>query len=183
MMMTALAILFAAAAATEPTPSPRFELDAPDPRAPVALESVWGDEVEAPAPTPAPAPLKTSKKASKKSKSLLGRQPVIYGGVESGFATLDIAQTGLGESWNVTLDGGKIGRLTADEARLRVGMVTPGKHKLAIFNSRGVLWSGVVDVRAGQTLVLEARESGLLASDAMALQSDAEAREDRLARE
>lgn len=180
MIITALALVLAAASATtEPTPSPRFELDAPDPRAPVALESAWGTEPVEPAPTPAPAAKKASKK--KASKSLLGRQPVIHGGVESGFATLDIAQSGLGESWNVTLDGGKIGRLTANESRLRVGMVTPGKHKLALFNSRGVLWSGYVEVRAGQTLVLEARESGLQASDAMAIQSDAEAREERVA--
>jgi hypothetical protein len=179
MMITALVLVFAASATQAPTPSPRFQLDAPDPRAPVALESEWGaEEVAAPAPAPAPAP---AAKGKKSSKSLLGRQPVYHGGVESGFATLDIAQAGLGESWNITLDGGKIGRLTANESRIRVGMVTPGKHKLAIFNARGTLWSGLVEVRAGQTLVLEARESGLQASDAMALQSDAELRQERVA--
>lgn len=183
MMMTALALVFAATSATqEPTPSPRFTLDA-DPRAPVVSDTDdWGDWTEeAPARATAPAPVKASKKKQKASKSLLGRQPVIRGGVESGFATLDIAQVGVTENWNVTLDGGKVGRLTGKESRIRVGMVKPGRHTLAIFNERGVLWSGRVEVRAGQTLVLEAKESGLQASDAMAVTSDAEAREDRLA--
>jgi hypothetical protein len=185
MMITALALVFAATSATqEPTPSPRFTLDAPDPRAPATLEAEWGDEEVAgpaePAATPAPAPVS---KKSKKAANMLGRQPVIRGGVESGFATLDIAQLGIGEKWNISLDGGAVGKLTGNESRVRVGMIRPGKHKLVIFNSRGILWSGRVEVRAGQTLVLEARESGLQASDAMALQSDAEAREARVASE
>lgn len=183
MLSTAL-ILVLFAAGSQPTPTPTFALDTQDPRAPVAVSEEWSGWSE-PDATPAPAPTKKSKSAKKAAKaankSLLGRQPVIVGGIESAFATIELVQGEIDEMWTITLDGGKVGQLTGREARLRVGMVRPGKHDLAIFNERGTLWSGRVEVRGNQTLVLEALAAGLQSSDPMALQSHAELREERVA--
>ena len=184
MLSTALTLVLFAAG-SQPTPTPAFSLDTPDPRAPVAVSEEWSGWSE-PVATPAPAPARTTSKSSKKgtkaaNKSLLGRQPVIVGGIESAFATIELVQGEIDEMWTITLDGGKVGQLAGREARLRVAMVRPGKHDLAIFNERGTLWSGRVDVRSNQTLVLEALATGLQSSDPMALQSHAELREERVA--
>lgn len=178
MLSTALTLVLFAAG-SQPTPTPAFALDTPDARAPAAVSEEWSGWSE-PVATPAPAKkAKSAKKAA--SKSLLGRQPVIVGGIESAFATIELVQGEIDEMWTITLDGGKVGQLTGREARLRVGMVRPGKHDLSIFNERGTLWSGRVEVRSNQTLVLEAMAAGLQSSDPMALQSHAELREERVA--
>jgi len=182
MLSTTFALILFAAA---PTPTPGFSLDAEGARAPTATNDDWSGWTD---PGTTPAPAKKDAAAAKASKgkkaakpSLLGRQPVIVGGIESAFATIEFVQGEIDEMWTITLDGGKVGKLTGRTARLRVGMVTPGKHDLAIFNERGILWSGRVEVRGNQTLLLEAKAAGLEASDPMALQSHAELREERVA--
>lgn len=180
MISTALAILLAtAASATEaPTPSPRIVLDTPDPRAPLpdADGGLWDAPVAkkaatAPAPKPAGVPV----------KSVLGRQPVVRGSIPSGFGTLELQQaTDVAETWTVKVDAGTVGKL-GKGGQLRVAMIAPGKHRLAIYNDRGTLWSGTFEMRGGQTLLLETRLSGLAASDAMAIQSDAELAQERVA--
>lgn len=183
MLVSALALVLLAA--SQPAATPTFTLDTPDPRAPQAVTEDWtGFE---PSATPTPAPAKTTgTKAAKAGKakaaaSPLGRQPVIRGGIESAFATIEFVQGEIDEMWTITLDGGRVGKLMGREARLRVGMVTAGRHDLAIFNERGVLWSGRVDVRSNQTLLLETKQNTLESSDPMALQSHAELQEERVA--
>ena len=183
MLLTAALLVLAsttASAEQAPTPSPRFTLDAADPRAPLA-DSDFGawDAPEAPAPKSAATP--APKRAGVAPEKVLGRQPVVRGGVPSGFATIEIQQAeDVAETWTVKIDGGTVGKL-GKGGHLRVGMVAPGKHRLSIFNERGTLWSGQVEVRGAQTLLLEARLSGLAASDAMAITSDAELQRERLA--
>ena len=176
MLATTFAVILFAAA---PTPTPVFSLDAEGARAATSDDwSGWTD----PGPAKKEAAATKATKGKKGAKpSLLGRQPVIVGGIESSYATIEFVQGEIDEMWTITLDGGKVGKLTGRTARLRVGMVTPGKHDLAIFNERGILWSGRVEVRGNQTLLLEAKAAGLEASDPMALQSHAELREERVA--
>ena len=180
MLSTALVILLASAGSAEqaPTPSPRIVLDAPDPRAPLA-DSDFGAWDAPVARKAAPAP--AAKPAGIPVKDVLGRQPVVRGSIPSGFGTLELVQApDVAETWTVTVDGGTVGKL-GKGGQLRVAMIAPGKHRLAIFNSRGTLWSGRFEMRGGQTLVLETRLSGLAASDAMAIQSDAELAAERVA--
>lgn len=184
MLLTAALILLASATASAeqaPTPSPRFTLDAADPRAPLA-DSDFGawDVPDAPA-APKTAATPAPKRAGVAPEKALGRQPVVRGGVPSGFATIEIQQAeDVAENWTVKIDGGTVGKL-GKGGHLRVGMVSPGKHRLAIFNERGTLWSGLVEVRGAQTLLLETRLSGLATSDAMAITSDAELQRERVA--
>lgn len=135
---------------------------------------------------PAAAPEKAATASAAKPAGVpvnkaLGRQPVVRGSIPSGFGTLDLRQADdVAETWVVKVDGGTVGKL-GKGGQLRVAMVAPGKHRLVISNDRGTLWSGKFEVRGGQTLVLETRLSGLAASDAMAIQSDAELEAERVA--
>ena len=167
-----------------------------DPRAPAAASEedpidffadlpVVTDETapaRAPAPKAAPRPAAAPAPRAAIRPALESRIQVRRGAEPSRFATLEILQAELPEQWDVALDGANVGRLAHRDDRLRAAMVTPGTHRLRLYNRRGTLWSGQVTVRAGQTLVLETRRAGLTASDPMAVRSEAELRQDRVAR-
>lgn len=161
MLSTALTLVLFATAQPAATP---FTLDAPGANSPKAMSADWTGWTDAPAEA-------SAKKAKPASRPL-----------ESAFATIELVQGEIDEIWNITIDGGSVGKLSGREARLRVGMLTAGRHDLAIFNERGTLWSGRIDLRSNQTLLLEATQSGIESSDPMALQSHAELQEERFAR-